>query len=538
MATDIIERPQEEDEGEYERASAPDREDRTGRKRLLSNVIWSWGTHLVFVVAGFIMPRLIDAHIGQTALGVWDFGWSLVNYFRLAQIGIGASVNRYVAKHRAAGDVGAMRCAVASVQCLQMAAALVVLLLTATVTWALPFLYGKRLGPYLHDSQWVIALLGMSLAVQVALDTFDGVITGCHRWDLHYGIDAGFYGLTVSAMIASLSAGGGLRSLAVANVVGVLATEVARTIVAYRICPELSAHPRYARWAQARRMLMYGGKLSIIGLSRLILIQGNSLMVATYLGPAALALYSRPGALVRHVETFANKFANVLTPTASSLQGKGNQEEVREFFIDSSRMGAFLTLPMILFLVTLGDPILRLWMGPRYEQGLVLGILAAGYLLPLAQQSVTKVLAGLNLHGRVGLWSLASAVFGLGLGVFTIGGLKWNLVGGAVAVATAHGTCNGLLIPLYACRRLEIPFGRYARRALLEPIVSVIPFALGLLASRLLFAERPVVALVAGSVSGAVALAPVYWRLVTPRRVREKATDLASRAFARLSVRT
>ena len=49
-----------------------------GRDRLVSNVIWSWAGHLVFVISGFLMPRLIDSHIGQVSLGVWDFCWSIV----------------------------------------------------------------------------------------------------------------------------------------------------------------------------------------------------------------------------------------------------------------------------------------------------------------------------------------------------------------------------------------------------------------------------------------------------------------------------
>lgn len=533
MATEIVGRV----EDEAERATEPEPEaDRTGRGRLASNVLWSWGTHLVFVVAGFVMPRMIDAHLGQTALGVWDFGWSLIAYFRLAQIGIGASVNRYVAKYRARGDIEGLRCVVASVQLLQLATASIVLLLTAAVTWALPSLFGHRLGAYVDETRWVVALLGGSLAIQLSLDTFDGVLTGCHRWDLHYGVEAGFYAATVGGMLAALHAGGGLRSLALANLVGVVATELTRTPLAYRVCPGLSAHPRHARWPQARRMLLYGGKLSVIGLARVILMQGNSMMIAAYLGPASLALYSRPGALVRHVENFANKFANLLTPTASSLQGKGDMHEVRQFFLDSSRVGAYLTLPMVLFLAILGDPVLRLWMGRRYEEGLVLAILASGYMLPLAQQSVTKILAGLNLHGRVGFWSLAAAVLGLGLGVLMIGILDWGLVGGAAAVAVAYGTCNGLVIPQYACRRLGIPFGRYVRRTMLGPLASLAPFAACLVASRVFLADRPALAVLSGCAAGTLTLAPVYWyQVATPGMRARIASELGRRTGGTVS---
>ena len=79
--------------------------DLSGRNRLFRNVLSSWAGHLVFIISGFIMPRMIDTHAGQSGLGVWDFGWSLVSYFGFVQAGICSSVNRYMAKYRAVNDV-------------------------------------------------------------------------------------------------------------------------------------------------------------------------------------------------------------------------------------------------------------------------------------------------------------------------------------------------------------------------------------------------------------------------------------------------
>src|SRR3954462_344640 len=97
--------------------------DLSGRDRLVWNVVASWAGHVVFIVAGFIMPRQIDRHVGQVGLGVWDFGWTAVNYFSLAQIGVGVSVNRYVARYRAARDTEGLGRLISSVILLQLVAA-------------------------------------------------------------------------------------------------------------------------------------------------------------------------------------------------------------------------------------------------------------------------------------------------------------------------------------------------------------------------------------------------------------------------------
>ena len=96
--------------------------DRSGRDRMAWNIMASWGGHAVFVVAGFLMPRLIDEHLGQSSLGIWDFSWSIVSYFVLAQVGVGSSVNRYISKFRTAGDVDGLRAGPAAVPVVVVAA--------------------------------------------------------------------------------------------------------------------------------------------------------------------------------------------------------------------------------------------------------------------------------------------------------------------------------------------------------------------------------------------------------------------------------
>lgn len=531
MATDLASRMQD---GNRARDTAS--EDVSGRRQMVWNVLTSWGTHLVFVVAGFVMPRLIDRHIGQTALGVWDLGWAVVNYFYLAQLEVGASVNRYVAKYRARNDDEGVRRVVSSVMCLQFFMALLVVLLTALVTWSLPSFFGSRLGTYADDARWVVALLGTSIAVHIAFDTFRGVITGCHRWDLHNGIQAGCYATTVVVMITTLSLGGGLRSLALANLVGTVATELARAVVAFRVYPELSIRLRDATWSQARSLLRFGGKSFLGALSRMILLQGNSLVVAKFLGPAALALYSRPAALVRHSEFFVNKFAWVLTPTASSLQGSGRHAEVRELVVESARVGALLALPVTLILTILGELILRVWMGVAYAQGAILVILALGDFLALSQRPVVAILAGLNQHGKVGLARLLASICGLLLGVLAVGILGWDLAGAALAVAVPTTLADGLVVAIYACRRLDIPARHYVGRAFLGPLSCVIPFALCLATSRFLFDDRPLMALAFGCIVGALVLGSIYWRYVVSSATRDTIVNLSGRALGRLSV--
>lgn len=508
-------------------------EDHTGRHRMAWNILTSWAGHVVFVIAGFLLPRLMDRTVGQEMLGLWDFAWSLVSYFGLAEIGGGSSLSRYVARYRAAGDVASLRSAASSVMLIQTAVGGICLAATLVVGALLPVLFGDRIAVHLAVARPVVLLLGASLALELGCDTFHGVITGCHRWDLHNWVNAGSHAVATAGMVAALLAGGGLRSIALVYFAAVLGRELVRRHLAYRVCPELELSVRHASRAQVREMVTFGGKATVHGIARVVLFQGNSVLVASHLGPAALALYARPQALLRHAEAFVNKFAHVLTPTASSLQARGRADDLRRLLVESTRFGLCLCLPLLLLLAVMGGPILTLWMGPRYEQGHLLALFAAGYVAVLSQRPALTILIGLNAHGRLGVASLVGSVLGVALSWLLVGVWDFGLAGAAVAVALALFLGGGAYVFFRACDELALSPVEYLRRAYLPPVLCALPYVGCLAAARRLFPDHPLYALLAGGGAGAAVIVPLYWLYVLPVSARAKVEDALRAAYSR-----
>ena len=496
----------------------------TGRERLVWNVLTSWGAHLVFIAAGFVLPRLIDGHVGQQALGVWDFGWSITAYLVLALGGVISSVNRYVAHHRAQGDSAGLNRFVSSVSVVLLAGGVLLTAVTGVVAWGLPTLLSEQLAGHAVQARWVVCLLGLSIVVQTVSAGFTGVLTGCHRWDLHNGINAGAYALTVIGMIVTLTLGGGLIALALLNLCGEIIGRGARCLMAYRVCPELRVRWRLVETKTIRESLTFGGKSFLPQLGEVLLTQTVAILVVVHLGPAALAAYSRPRSLVRHVATLVQKFAMVLTPTASSLQGAERRDALRDLLIKSTRYAAYVSLPMVLTLVIFGGPILRLWMGPRYENGALLAALAVGYLASMLLRPALHILIGLNAHGRAGAAILLGTGGAIGLAFIALGPMQSGLIGAAAAIGVPLTITHGLYLPWLTCRELEMRVSTLARGVLEDPIRCVLPFAFCLLASRVVFAQQPLAGLGVGMLAGGAFLAVSYWRTALPPSVRRTLT--------------
>lgn len=473
-------------------------EDITGRRQLGRNVLSSWLSYLAFVVFGFIMPRAIDGAVGQAALGVWDLSWTFVSYLSLAMIGIGSSVNRYVARYRASGDVLALCRVTSSVIAIQILIAGCVLLLTVAIAIVVPRLFGEQLGDEAVTARWVVLLLGSALSVQMAFDAYRGILTGCHRWGIYNALNAGSYSIAASGMLIVLASGGGLKEIAAVHLAITVITELVRVRLAKHVCPEINFKLRYINRADIKKVVNFGVHSILLGLPRIITIQTVNIIVVAQLGPGALAVLARPLALVAHISTLVSKFSGVLTPTVSSLQGGGQKDELKTFAITAMRVGWIITVLPLTFLMVLGDRVIDLWMGPGYVNWKVMVILAAGSLLPVSQSALIRILVGLNEHGRVAKIGvgLAAVTLVIGLALATISG--WDLVVAAFVVVIPLNVGTGLVALVLGCRQFDISFSSYWSTVLKDPFVLLV-LSLGvLLAIRVLGPENLVFSLCAG----------------------------------------
>ncbi len=511
------------EESQFSGPGASPHEDLTGQDQLSRNVLASWMAHLVLIVGGFLMPRLIDSRLGQSTLGIWDFGWALVSYLTLVTGGVMSSVNRYVSQYRATGEIGGVNRAASSAMIVLLMMAIAAVVMTVACAVALPYVLSGQLGRSVRTCQWIVFLLGLTVAVEIAFAVYTGIITGCHRWVVHSAIDAGIYAAILVGMLGVVLLGGGLPMLALANLCGSMLGWGIRCFSAYRVCPDLHIRVRYVKWSMVRELLTFGGKSFVPHVGELVLNQTCLVLIMVFMGPATVAIFSRSRALVKHVRLVMQKYAFVFTPTASSLHAMRRPRELQSLMTSAVRSGLYIVLPMILCLIILGGQILRIWMKrPSYDVGLLLPVLAAGYLAMIVMRPVLTILAGLNAHGRPGLASLIGAITAIGLVALVLGPIGGGLTGVAIAISVPMTLVNAMYVPVYACRTLGIPFRKFVMAVAKGPILCAIPYVVCLITARLMFPGNAVCALLLGFVTGGPVLALLYWRFALSPSMKRK----------------
>jgi O-antigen/teichoic acid export membrane protein len=472
--------------------------DLTGRRKLLQNAIASWSGHAVFLVAGFIMPRYIDRHMSQEVLGIWDFGWSLVGYFGFLGGGVLSSIAPYVARYRMSNRPEEVNVTVSSGFAFFLFSASIVLISTLIIGMVLPSFMSDRFATHVREAQLVVLFLGFGVVFQFVFSVFGGVVTGCHRWGVHNLISSGVHALTVGGMVLAIYLGNGLPTLAAITMFGDILSGILHMLAAFLCCNGLRITPQLVRRERAVELIWFGGKSMLELLSFILMYQTTSL------------------------RALVNKFAFLFSPIAGAINGMPKQDSLRELLPKAAKYSLYISLPMVLTLVILGNPILRLWMGARYENEMLISILALGHLALHSQLSTYQMLRGLGRHGWPGFISLMAALLAIALAIVGLGPLKLGLSGAALAVVVPSSIVWGIIIPSHACRIVGLSYWQFLFKSVPGPVLACIPFTICLIISRIVFGQKPLVALLAGLSVGSIVLGIVYFRLVLPSNMRAR----------------
>lgn len=459
-------------------------DDLTGRNQLTQNVIVSWIMQGFVIIAGFVVPRQISDSLGSSSLGVWDLGWATVRYMSLTSMGVGASLSRYIALYRGQNDDIAMSKATTSVFTWQLVIAFIVLVLSAISAYGLTLWIELPSASNKSEAQWVLFLLGSSLAIKMLATPAGGIISGCHRWDYQHSINAMQDFFLALMMVALLVLGGGLIELAFIVVAAAIATAVVRYIIAMRLCPTIKIHPRYWERKMAFKMLSFGGKSMIANSSQVLIFQTIAILLAGFGTPAILAIFSRGVALIRIQAQIVKKVSSMFIPMTSGLIGVGRKDEATAFLIRAGCYSMSITIPLSFGLAAYSDFLLAIWMGESYSNNVMMMILIAGTALPIAQSGTISVLAGLNSHGRVGIATLIAVSTSIAISIPIVSYHGWTVVSAAIMLGFSWTAGQGIVIPIYLKRAFNIEYKHYITETIFRPLVYNIPMALFLWLSR------------------------------------------------------
>src|SRR6266852_2704194 len=128
-------------------------------RQIVANAAVNWIGFAVQLVVAFFMSPILVHGLGAPRYGVWSLVESVLAYLMLFDLGVAASVVRYVARFEANGDQDRLNRVFSTSLCIFAAAGIVVAATTVGLA-SLGATLVKVPGELVHEAQWMLELLG------------------------------------------------------------------------------------------------------------------------------------------------------------------------------------------------------------------------------------------------------------------------------------------------------------------------------------------------------------------------------------------
>jgi len=435
-------------------ASAPD----VNAPRVGAGALSGFAALAAGVVATLITTPVVLRALGQARFGLWIALVAAVSFTGLLDFGFGQAVARFSGEHRARHDPKAVEAFIIATGAAYLVAFGLVLLATAAIGTVFPLIVnipGADRGVVLAGAM----LVGLATALGLWMAFFGSILHAHQRLPQANTVRAGYWVcFTALTVIAALN-GWGIVGLAGAMAASAGLSCLALLLLVRRVLPELQI--RRPQGTYLRQALRYSLSMFMVSAGAAVIFETDTLVIAGFLGAAAVTSYAIALRLTRGVTGFLHKVPDVLFPFYAGMQAAGDRRRQRENYLLSARLELAGAAMALLGLGFAWRPVIAAWVGAPNVVGPAVFALALALLLFESVIHPAAVLAAATGgERRMALVNNTEAILNLGFSIAFV--LRFGVVGVIGATVLAQALTNLWFLPGWAMRSLGISLRQYA----------------------------------------------------------------------------
>jgi O-antigen/teichoic acid export membrane protein len=370
-------------------------EARPYRRRLLLNTASTTAGNVWAMVVALISLPLLLRGLGGSAFGLWVLvqTFSAVNgWLSLADIGLGTATIHAVATRAGSGDLeGASSVVRTSIALFMVTGTIAAISLMACSSWFPRWFHSPQ--ALRSAFRTALVIFAVQIAFELVTEGIEACLEGFQRVDLSRLIDAVRRTLVAGATVTVALMGGGLVKVAWAS----LGATVLTVGVAFLAMRGQTAGGGFDRQAVAP-LLAYARKVAAVDANGVVKRTMDRVIVGALLGPVAVALVE----IATQVQNGANAILSASSYAAISssawLRARDQESSLRELLEKGTRYSLLVTWPIATLTALLAGPIVRIWVGDKYDRAAFLIVIALIPMVAAIWQVGSNMLRG---GGRV-----------------------------------------------------------------------------------------------------------------------------------------
>jgi O-antigen/teichoic acid export membrane protein len=365
-------------------------------RTLVRNAVAGGGARAITLVVGLVMTPYLLLRLGEARFGIWALTTVVTGLAGVLDLSFKSSFVKFLAELHARGDkVGHDRVVATSVA-FYASFGVVVLVLFALLGRSLLDLL--RIPAELRAEAFdvfFVALIGSVFGG--VLSVFPAVCDAHQRIDLTNGLGVMCLVLSTALIVICLETGGGLRGVALAQLVGIGSFHIASIALARRVAGPIRPSLRGVSWAVFRRQFGFGLTLHISSTCAIVNRQLDKLLLSRWAGLGPVASYEIGLRMAANVGSFQPFLAAALLPAASHLDATGDRDRLVALYLRASRYLFMVGVPVFVFLAVHASAVITAWLGtPEPMAAAVLRLLAAGYMVNSLSNAMAFVCQGIG----------------------------------------------------------------------------------------------------------------------------------------------
>ena len=441
---------------------------------MTKSVLSNWFGLVWAGLVSFALTPLMIHHLGAVYYGMWILAASLLDYYGLVDMAMRVALFRFVSRFKGAGERAALNDTISTALVLAGVIGAFLLVLIPLCALRLPHFFGLH-GAQRSLFQWLCALVGLSLIVNIPARVLGSYLCGFQRFDLYNLSGVLTVTLRGLAIATALFLGYGVLSVAVATFAACLFALGLNYRLLRRADPGLVLDCWRPNWGRARELVGYGTYAFFNVGGESLRSYTDAVVIARVLSLALVTPFSVATKLMEYFKSIMSAISGPTLGVMSEMDGRPNRNELPAYFLASTRYMSLLSLFLAAILILDGRYLIRFWLGPSFEQSFPLvQILTAGYVLSFAQYPAQLVAFAKARHKPLALLTLAEGLLNLFLSI--IWGKKYGLMGVALGTTAPLLVANVAFQPWYALRLVSLSPSVYVKDALLRPFVVCATF--------------------------------------------------------------
>jgi O-antigen/teichoic acid export membrane protein len=326
-----------------------------------------------------------------------------------------------------------------------------------------------------------VLLIVVGVAAILGINVFAATLEGLQCFDIGTRVYLLTIGIRSIGTFLLLYFGYGLVALGL----NIIVAQIAGYIGAYRgfrrIFPELRLSVRLVRISMLRHIASYAIHTFLASIATQMLNQTPALLIGFFRPAAFIGYYSFPLRMVQYALDFVMRVGHVSASRAAELSAKGRFREVLSLAEYSNRYCLTMFLPLSIFLLPYGYPLIAVWVGrdfATYSAPIIPIVLLSITTAYVAQFNSSSILFGMGKHHRYSHGLLVEAAINLP-GMFLLIP-RYGIMGAAWAAAVPMILVRGIFTPYLVTYYLGGSYAEYMRRIFLAPLATAAPvIALG-----------------------------------------------------------